>query len=131
MKWIEDYATGIQRIDHQHKTIFEMAEDFRVALDEGAGGRVYSVLLDNLDVYCRGHFGVEERCMEEYRCPVAQTNKEGHAIFVEVLAGFRQRYTANGYRATDARELIDTVDQWLSGHICRIDVQLKQCVVGV
>jgi len=128
MKWVEDYATGITRIDEQHKTIFRMAEDFRAALDTGTGARVYGILLDNLDGYSRAHFGVEEHCMEEYRCPAAQTNKEGHAVFVEVLAGFRQRYAASGYRAADARELVDTVDQWLSGHICRIDVELKQCV---
>jgi hemerythrin len=128
MKWSEDYATGIPRIDEQHKTIFRMAQDFRAALDDGAGGRVYGLLLDNLHGYCRGHFSVEERCMEEYRCPVAQTNKDAHAMFIEVLGGFRRRYDASGYRAADARELIDMVDQWLSGHICRIDVQLKHCV---
>jgi len=128
MQWSNDYATGIQRIDEDHKMIFKMAEDFRAALDTGAGGASYTVLLDALTVYCRGHFGFEERCMKEYRCPVAQRNKDAHVSFLETLAGFHQRFAVSGYDPADARRLVDTVDQWLADHICDVDMHLKRCV---
>lgn len=128
MKWIDDYATGIERIDEDHKMIFKMAEDFRAALDECKGAAVYCVLLDSLNLYCRGHFGFEERCMEEYHCPVAQRNKDAHVNFLETLSEFRQRYAVNGYDPKDARQLVDTIDQWLADHICHIDIHLKRCV---
>ncbi len=128
MKWSDDYATGVQRIDEDHKMIFKMADDFRAALDVGRGELVYSVLLKSLSLYCRSHFGFEERCMEEFRCPVAEKNKEAHGKFVEKLSEFQERYATSGYDHTDARRLVDTVDQWLDDHICRIDVHLKQCV---
>ncbi len=128
MKWSDDYATGVQRIDEDHKMIFSMAEDFRAALDTGGGGAVYTVLLDALTTYCRGHFGFEERCMEEYRCPVAQRNKDAHVSFLETLAGFRQRFAVSGYDPADARSLVDTVDRWLANHICDVDIHLKRCV---
>ncbi len=127
MRWSEQYATGVERLDEQHKMIFKMAEDFRASLDLGHGG-TYGVLLDIMDSYCRRHFGFEERCMEEHRCPVAQGNKEAHTKFVKVLSGFRQRYERTGYDPVEARKLVDTVDRWLSEHICRIDVHLRQCV---
>ncbi|MDH3207971.1 MAG: hemerythrin domain-containing protein [Gemmatimonadota bacterium] len=127
MRWSEQYATGIARLDDQHKMIFKMADDFRASLDEGEGG-TYGILLDILDAYCRRHFGFEEHCMEEYRCPVARRNREAHTGFVEVLSGFRQRYELNGYDPIESRNLVDTVDRWLSEHICRLDVHLKQCV---
>lgn len=122
MKWKEEYAIGIQRIDEQHKMIFKIAEDFRAALDEGRGATVYSELLNFLHRYCRGHFSFEERCMDEYRCPVAQRNKDAHVRLIEVLSGFQQRYASSGYERTDARSLVDTIDQWLADHICRIDI---------
>lgn len=128
MKWKEDYATGVERVDEDHKMIFQMSTDFRAALDEGLGGEVYSVLLDNLSLYCRGHFGYEERCMNEFRCPVAHKNKEAHAGFLEVLSGFQQRYKASGYDRANARKLVDAVDQWLTDHICNIDIHLRRCV---
>ena len=128
MQWSNDYATGIQRIDEDHKMIFKMAEDFRAALETGAGGAVYTVLLDAITVYCRGHFGFEERCMDEYRCPVAQRNKDAHVSFLEILAGFHQRFAVSGYDPADARRFVDTVDQWLADHICDVDIHLKRCV---
>ena len=128
MKWRDDYATGVQRIDEEHKMIFKMAEDFRAALDVGRGDVVYNVMLKSLSLYCGGHFDFEERCMEEFRCPVAEKNKEAHEKFLENLSEFQERYVANGYDHTDARRLVDTVDQWLDDHICRIDIHLKRCV---
>ena len=128
MKWSDDYATGVPRIDEDHQMIFKMAEDFRAALDVGRGDVVYSVLIESLNVYCRSHFAFEERCMEEFRCPVAGENKEAHGRFAGKLSEFQERYAESGYDHTDALRFVDTVDQWLDDHICRIDVHLKRCV---
>jgi hemerythrin len=128
MKWIEDYATGVERIDEQHKMIFKMAEDFRAALDEDGGMGVYPTLLESLSLYCDGHFSFEEECMAEHECPVAHKNERAHIIFLQVLSGFKKRYALVGYDSADARKLVDTIDMWLADHICNIDVHLKNCV---
>lgn len=128
MKWSDEYATGVERIDNQHKVIFKMAEDFRSAVDVGKGEGVYDVLLYSLDSYVRTHFGIEEKCMAKYNCPVADKNKEAHERFVNVLSEYEQRYKANGYAYSEARKLVDTVDNWLDNHICHIDEHLKNCV---
>ena len=128
MKWMDEYATGVTRIDEHHRMIFKTAEDFRMALDTGQGENTYGLLLDFLDLYVRGHFGFEENCMDEYRCPVARKNRQAHAAFLDVLQGYREQYAAGGYRPADARDLVDAIDKWLDGHICRIDVQLKPYV---
>ena len=128
MIWSDDYATGIQHIDDQHKMLFQMANDFRSALEVGEGKGVYPGFLDSLNLYCRSHFGIEEQCMDEYCCPMAQENKKDHERFLEVLSGFQQRYAASGFNRTDAWELTDVMSQWLVDHIVHIDLQLKQCV---
>ena len=128
MKWKEEYATGIQRIDEQHKMIFKMAEDFRSALDAGFGESAYGILLEFLSTYCTRHFNFEGQCMEKYRCPVAEKNREEHSMFLVTLQEYTRRYVTNGYLAADARELVDTVDRWLDEHICRIDVHLRKCI---
>ena len=130
MRWSDEYATGIERIDDQHKMIFQMSEDFRAALDEGHGERVYEDLLQSLERYVRNHFGFEEGCMERCRCPVAEGNKKAHTSFIEFLAGFKQRYGTRGFDRTDARGLVDGIDDWLANHIARIDVQLRGLVEG-
>ena len=129
MKWSDEYSTGIEQIDSQHKMIFKMAEDFRAALDEGMGERMYGGMLQSLDLYVRTHFGYEEKCMVRYACPAAEANSKAHRKFAEVLSGFQQRYGVSGFDRADARELVDTIDRWLSDHIARIDVRLKEYVV--
>ena len=104
-----------------------MSEDFRSALDTGAGENVYAALLEFLTGYCRGHFDFEERCMEKYSCPAAEKNREEHVKFLATLAEYTRRYVTNGYSAADARELVDTLDRWLDEHICRIDIHLRKC----
>jgi len=128
MKWSTDFATGIDRIDDQHKMIFQVTDDFRAALDQGGGEQVYDSLLRSLDTYVRGHFRFEEGCMDQYRCPVAEKNREAHGKFARTFAGYRQRYEANGFDRREARALVDMIDEWLAAHICRIDVHLSRCV---
>lgn len=128
MRWSEDYATGILHVDEQHRMLFSSVGDFREALGEGAGSRTYGVFLSFLEQYTRGHFSYEEGCMEKYRCPVAQQNKDEHAALERTLGEFRGRFSARGYDADDAVSLLDTLDGWLASHICRVDIHLRHCV---
>ena len=125
MRWSEEFATGIASIDEQHRMIFRMTGDFRIALDEGEGEQVYDDLLRSLDLYIRTHFRIEEECMARFQCAAAEQNKVAHARFAKILANLRERYAVSGFKRSDARELIDLLEQWLANHICRIDVQLK------
>jgi hemerythrin-like metal-binding protein len=128
MKWSDEFATGDAHIDDQHKMLFQMAEDFQAALDDGMGEHVYSEFLGSLDLYARTHFGFEEGLMDRYQCPASLRNREAHARFVEVLSGFQQRYTLKGFDRGDALALVGTLERWLANHISRLDVQLRACV---
>jgi hemerythrin len=129
--WSEGYATGVERIDSQHRMIFQMAADFGETLEAGAGEGVYGSLLQSLDLYVRTHFSVEEGCMHRHQCPVAVDNREAHQRFMVVLQEFADRYGVVGYRATDAQRLVETLEAWLVQHICQIDVRLRDSVTPV
>lgn len=125
MKWSDDYLIGEKQIDEQHKVLFKMAGDFQTALGEGRGEKTYGLLLDFLESYFRGHFKYEERCMEEYHCPIADKNRADHQRFMTVYDDFHKRYESRGYQSDDAHELMNTIEDWLASHIGRIDLQLK------
>ncbi len=128
MKWKDEYTIGIEPIDEQHKMLFQMVGDFQAVLNEGKGERTYGLLLGTLDYYARSHFGIEEQCMKQSRCPVAEKNKDAHSKLIETLSGFQNQYHASGYDHAEASRLVDTLEQWLANHICRIDMHLKKCV---
>ena len=130
MKWSEEFATGLSHLDEQHKMLFKMAADYRDALREGAGERVYDLFLQTLDVYARTHFSIEEECMVTYACPAAKANAAAHAHFAATLVSFQQRYLTRGFDRADAHQLVDILDHWLADHIGRLDSKLKPYVEG-
>lgn len=125
MKWSINYVTGIERIDNQHKALFQMSDDFRNALNEGDGQRVYGILLASLRVYARSYFRFEEGCMQRCQCSAAEKNIRAHSEFLQGLTGFEERYAMVEFDPADAHRLVEFLDHWLADHICRIDIQLK------
>lgn len=128
MQWSPKYSTGISSVDAQHKLLFRMSADFQAALDEGGGERVYGDLLTSLELYTRNHFRHEEGCMAKHLCPVADVNKLAHAQFTETLAGYKARYDSGGFERGEAERLMQYIETWLTNHICRIDVRLREHV---
>ncbi len=128
MKWSDDFATGVPRVDDQHKMIFKMADDFRDALTEGRGKRTYGDFIQFLGVYISTHFAFEAACMHRFHCPVAKLNDDAHARFTQTFTGFRQRFETQGFVHEDALLLVETIDAWLANHIARIDTRLKDSV---
>jgi len=128
MKWKNQYIIGIEPIDEQHKTLFKIVGEFQDVLNEGKGEQTYDLLLGTLETYTRCHFSIEEECMLQRSCPVAEKNKNAHADLIETLSVFQNRYCASGYNHEDASRLVVTLEQWLANHICRVDMHLKKCV---
>src|SRR6266704_1524667 len=104
MKWSESFATGIQRIDDQHKMLFQMSEDYRLALDEGSGNRVYRLFLRALNLYASSHFSYEEGCMDRCKCAAAKSNRDAHAGFISFLRTHDERFETQGFLSADAHE---------------------------
>lgn len=127
-KWSDDYNIGVESLDRQHRMLFTRANNFEAALHEGRGASVYDVLLRTLGQYIQYHFGVEDRCMQRYHCPVAQQHRDAHATFTARFAAFQQRYAEHGFDDGEACTLMTLIDAWLADHICRIAVHLRASV---
>ena len=128
MKWQPSYATGDAEIDRQHKALFETVQDYREVLSEGAGKNTYDGFLEFLQVYVQAHFGYEENCMHSARCPVAGRNKKEHAAFIKMLEKEVEVHAREGFSHARATVLLDSIDNWLASHICRVDVRLRDFI---
>lgn len=126
MKWSQSYATGVHSVDEQHRMIFRAVGDFREAIDNAQGARSYGVFLEFLHQYVKAHFAHEEKCMKERRCAIAEANAAAHRAFSADFEDFRRRYDAEGFQRTTAQALLDKIETWLTEHICKIDIRLKE-----
>ena len=119
------YATGNKNIDEQHKTLFANSQDFREVLEYGCTSETYEHFPEFLAIYIKVHFGYEEECMHTHKCLIACQNKKEHTLFLQVVEKEEQAFMQKGFEPERALKLLDTIDNWLASHICRIDTQLK------
>jgi len=128
MTWLLAYATGVERIDAQHKALVQMVDDYRIALTDGCTADAFTLMLDSLDEYARAHFAFEETCMERYRCPVAPMNAAAHRRFTATLQMFRDRARTMGVERQIARDFAAFLEYWVTTHLLMIDTGLLPCV---
>ena len=131
LDWKTEYETGIPQIDAQHRQLFRMVDSLDRIIEAGieAGPKVDHLLMF-LGSYAKSHFAYEEPCMARHRCPAAKANKQAHQDFLTYCDSFRSEYAASSASMEKLEDLRRFLRDWLVGHICRIDTQLKPCVRG-
>ncbi len=128
MQWKEEYATGLPKIDDQHRQLFKFVNDLEVLVaDWPCHQDRLGSLLSFLDAYTRSHFVYEESCMYRMNCPSARDNREAHKRFLRFFGDWQEEYRKNGASGETLDELRMTLEDWLASHICKIDTRLKEC----
>ncbi|MBD5781105.1 hemerythrin family protein [Pelagicoccus sp. NFK12] len=126
IEWRKNFATNDPHIDEQHQQIFRFANKLEtIAQQADVDTREVDHLLSFLETYIQNHFRYEEACMLKRRCPVAQKNRSEHVAFKAFLTRNVEAYRHNGYSQQWAQQLFEKLENWLSNHICRVDVKLR------
>ena len=127
--WEEKYSTGEEKIDGQHKTLFVYIAKLETLLNsEQIDAAEVGNVIRFLETFARTHFVYEELCMFRHKCPVFEKNQAAHDAFTAVVERLKQRYRVEGATRSVVIEVHDTLTNWLLGHICKIDTQLKACL---
>ncbi len=125
-------STGIPMIDAQHKMLFQKFNEFSATFSispESASREAAGELLDFLQFYATWHFGREENCMDQYKCPVAADNKKAHAEFLRTFGRFYTEWQTGDMTPKLVDETYKTLESWLVNHVAHVDTQLRSCVV--
>ncbi len=122
--WTEALSTGSLMVDIQHKELISAINDLADAIEQGKGASAIKKLLTFLKYYAEWHFGNEEKCIAHRQCPLAETNKQAHCQFIEIVGDMTYDYRNQGDSEEIAREIHRLLSQWLVNHIMKIDAQL-------
>jgi hemerythrin len=129
LTWTEDFATGSDLVDLQHRRLIENINKLEaLLLGPPPDKAVCDEMITFLDHYVNTHFKLEEMCMERFRCPAHEKNKQEHLEFQKVIAQFKQRYQTEGSRLELLHELQNAATKWIKNHILATDIQLKPCI---
>lgn len=126
--WDDSMRTGVTILDEQHKMLFQKFNEFSEALSEVTARETAGDMLDFLQFYIDWHFGQEERCMHEYKCPIAAKNKQAHAEFVKTFGQFYTQWQEGTMTPELMRQTYTELENWLVHHVLRTDTQLRSCV---
>ena len=118
--WKQEYNTGNDLIDSQHKRLLELASILELAVMCGKGYQVIESAFLALAKYTNEHFYAEERFWTHNRSSLIDAHRQEHSAISEELAGMRHQ-TPNGYVFCTPNELANWVEQRLIRHFVSED----------
>jgi hemerythrin-like metal-binding protein len=115
--WNEEYETGNEEIDAQHRQIFKLTSDLVDACSQGQSAAVLQEALDFLASYTVKHFADEEALQLKYHFPGYEEHKKLHEDFKKTVAALIQEHKEEGSSESLSRKVYSIIVHWLIRHI--------------
>jgi hemerythrin len=120
-------TTGVPTIDEQHQELIRHLNELHRAHLAGTEPDDIKKILKFLGHFVETHFQHEEGIMEERQCPMRKDNLLAHAKFLAAYQELISNFSLEDDTDAMAEEIKGMAARWLSSHICRIDVGLRDC----
>ncbi|HIK38249.1 MAG: bacteriohemerythrin [Geminocystis sp.] len=120
--WRDEYATGIEEIDQQHRFLFSLINRLHDAMSEGKGQEVLSDILVQLGQYTTEHFSLEEKIMAQYNYPHLEEHRQAHQELTQDVLKLQNKMQNHEQFLTI--ELSQFLTNWLIHHIKNEDLKM-------
>lgn len=114
VEWQENYSLGLEHIDKQHRSLFELINKIWHAIVGRSDKADVFKLVDELEHYTLAHFAAEESFMDLTGYPDLTEHKREHEKFVTRVAEEKGRALQVGALSLD---LVHFLSDWLINHI--------------
>ena len=132
--WTEQFETGSVKLDLQHRLLIDninlLEEELQNPAPTGERAEHAEQLLEYLEAYAKIHFSVEEKCMENHRCPAHEKNRREHERFRDFIRNYRKQCELEGFKVELLKNLHGVIRSWIEQHILRVDTQLRPCIAA-
>lgn len=127
-RWRDSLATGIEKVDDQHKELIKRTNDLLEHMKKGEGNNEVMKTLDFLSSYVVEHFHDEEEVMKMYNYPLFVHHKQLHDNFVKVVKELGNQVVIEKNLITLIIKVNKEVCDWLIDHILKEDREMAQYV---
>ena len=119
--WSDKYATGIQKIDDQHRRLVVLTNDlYKACLQNSKETETrFKESMSLMVEYVRFHFSDELKILERVKFPGFQEHKKQHDTLVKNIFEAAQDYN-EGLRYVP-NTFVRTLKDWVFGHIAISD----------
>lgn len=126
--WKDDYNTGIDIMDEQHKKLVLLLDELYTSIQSGKGHQVLFDILIGLSEYSIDHFTTEEKLMREYGFKDIQKHSVEHQKLINDLNDFNNKYISGN--TSLPVQLTDYLKDWLTNHILKTDMVLAEFLIS-
>jgi hemerythrin len=123
--WTDDLATGIERIDAQHRALYRTVASLKETMRRGATQEA-AATVEFLGVYVTDHFDEEERAMQAAQYPGLREHAALHAALVQEFLSYRARFLTEGATPSLTVDLSSWLVGWLGNHIRKADAEMAR-----
>ncbi|MFL0250741.1 bacteriohemerythrin [Clostridium neuense] len=128
IEWNEEYVIGIEKIDEQHKKLFEIAnEAYRLLKDPFLIDKYDRILriVKELKDYTKYHFDYEEEYMQNIGYRKYLSQKVAHDDFIDKINKVNLKEMDNNQDEA-ILNLLEFVVKWIGEHIKMEDIQIAE-----
>ncbi|MCK8815779.1 bacteriohemerythrin [Natroniella sulfidigena] len=126
-EWSSKYEIGIEKVDEQHRGIFEKANYLLEVYKKQQSGEEIGEVLDFLQEYIEQHFNDEEEIQRSYGYPEYEEHKKLHDAFKSTVGEVITEYKQSN-NITSLMKLNKMAIGWLLEHIKKEDQKLAQYI---
>jgi hemerythrin len=119
LRWRDEYAVNIQRIDHHHRNLIARANTVFDSVAQHLDKDQTRIAFGDLVDYARFHFMEEEQLLERHDAPGLKAHRAKHERLLEQLTELQGHYQ-NG-AAESPVDLSAQLREWVVGHILADD----------
>ncbi|MBF0327760.1 MAG: hemerythrin family protein [Nitrospirae bacterium] len=122
--WSDKFVLGIEKIDDQHKKLYDAVQEFLIAISEDKDVAEIKKMLNFLANYIFEHFSTEEDYMDKYEYPHASHHKSEHKAFTDEFHKMKDQYERDGATKFISLQLEGWLFDWLKKHVSGSDAAL-------
>ena len=119
--WSDDFASGNETIDSQHKYLFKLINDFASQNPEQVSDDNILLFLDKLYEYCNFHFKEEEKLMSINKYPLLEYHSKIHKELTKTVINTREQLQRKEI-CVQYKMIVNFCLQWLNNHIAAEDL---------
>ena len=124
----DEYLTGIEIIDEEHKILFNIIEQVHEVIADDLKTDKYDeivTLLSDLRTYTKVHFKDEEEYMESIQYEGLEAQRVAHELFIARLDEIDLN-EIDTHQEDTLEELMAFLTEWLVNHILHMDKRISQ-----
>ena len=128
MMWKESYRLGVERIDHQHKMLFDKAGELIQEIEGEQRVEVYKEMVVFLQEYVVIHFQDEESYFESIAFKGQQAHKKQHEELTRQVEIYADELEQSGYDPSVVKSFAGMLSAWLVYHVVKEDLKYVEQV---